>query len=174
MFAKYITAGLAGSVMLAGVAFAQTPTTTTDPANKMTPATASDSSFHGNWRTSKVIGLNVYNDNNENVGSINDLLTDKSGNIKAAVISVGGLLGVGARLVAVPFDKVKFANEPIAYTGVASGDSKPTSSTTTTGAATGAGTATPPKANPWYPDHAVYNASKDELKAMPEFKFSTE
>jgi sporulation protein YlmC with PRC-barrel domain len=176
MFAKYITAGLAGSAMLASVAFAQTPTTTSDPATNMAPAAAaSDSSFQGNWRTSKVVGLNVYNDNNENVGSINDLLTDKSGNIKAAVISVGGVLGVGARLVAVPYDKVKFANEPIAYTGVAgAGGSKPMSSTTTTGAATGAGTATPPKANPWYPDHAVYNASKDELKAMPEFKYSTE
>jgi hypothetical protein len=27
--------------------------------------------------------------------------------------------------------------------------------------------------NPWYPDHAVFNATKDELKAMPEFKYST-
>jgi hypothetical protein len=29
------------------------------------------------------------------------------------------------------------------------------------------------KPNPWYPDHAVFNATKDELKAMPEFKYST-
>jgi sporulation protein YlmC with PRC-barrel domain len=182
MFAKYITAGLAGSVMLAGVAFAQTPTTTTDPANKMTPATASDSSFHGNWRTSKVIGLNVYNDNNENVGSINDLLTDKSGNIKAVVIGVGGFLGVGTHLIAVPFDKVKFVNEPVAYTGAAatgspnSPGSRPalpttTGAATTTNAAPASATASKP--NPWYPDHAVFNATKDELKAMPEFKYST-
>ncbi|MGC2813398.1 MAG: PRC-barrel domain containing protein, partial [Bradyrhizobium sp.] len=26
---------------------------------------------------------------------------------------------------------------------------------------------------PWYPDHAVFNATKDQLKAMPEFKFSS-
>ena len=45
------------------------------------------------------------------------MLTDKSGNIKAVVIGVGGFLGVGEHLVAVPFDKVKFVNEPIAYTG---------------------------------------------------------
>jgi hypothetical protein len=32
--------------------------------------------------------------------------------------------------------------------------------------------ATASKPNLWYPDHAVYNASKDELKAMPEFNFS--
>ena len=29
------------------------------------------------------------------------------------------------------------------------------------------------KPNPWYPDHAVFSATKDELKAMPEFKYST-
>ncbi len=66
-----------------------------------------------------MVGLNVYNEKNENVGSINDLLMDKSGSIKAAVISVGGFLGMGARLVAVPFDKIKFSTEPVAYTGVA-------------------------------------------------------
>ena len=76
-------------------------------------------SFHGDWRASKVVGLNVYNDNNQSIGSINDLLMDKSGNIKAAVISVGGFLGVGEHLVAVPFEKVKFVNEPVPYTGVA-------------------------------------------------------
>jgi hypothetical protein len=62
----------------------------------------------------------VYNDSNESLGSINDLLTDKSGDIKAVVIGVGGFLGVGEHLVAVPFDKVKFVDEPIAYTGAAS------------------------------------------------------
>jgi sporulation protein YlmC with PRC-barrel domain len=174
MLAKYITAGLAGSALLATVAFAQTPTATTDRAN-MAPAAASDSSFQGNWRTSKVVGLNVYNDNNESLGSINDLLTDKGGNIKGVVISVGGFLGVGTRLIAVPYDKIKFVNEPIAYTGVAGGPNgasrPPMPSTTTTGSA-GVGMAAT-KSDPWYPDHAVFSATKDELKAMPEFRYST-
>jgi sporulation protein YlmC with PRC-barrel domain len=176
MFVKYVTAGLAGSALLATVAFAQTPTANSDGTNKMATASMSESSFQGSWRTSKVVGLNVYNDNNESIGSINDLLTDKSGNIKAAVLGVGGFLGMGAHLVAVPFDKVKFVNEPVAYTGVASGPNgagnRAAPSPVTTGAATGATAA--PKPNPWYPDHAVYNATKDELKAMPEFKYSTE
>jgi hypothetical protein len=156
MFAKYIAAGLAGTALLAGLAFAQTPTTTTDRAN-MAPAAASDSSFNG---------------------SINDLLTDRNGNIKAVVIGVGGFLGMGSQLVAVPFDKIKFVNEPVAYTGAANGPNAPGTrppSTTTTGAANPppaiANTAKP---NPWYPDHAVLNATKDDLKAMPEFKYSTE
>jgi sporulation protein YlmC with PRC-barrel domain len=178
MLVKYITAGLAGSALLASVAFAQTPTTTTDRAG-MAPAAASDSSasLQGNWRASKVVGLSVYNDNNQSIGSINDLLTDKSGNIKAAVIGVGGFLGVGEHLVVIPFDKIRFVNEPVAYVG-ASGNANgqpPVSSTTTTGSASTTGaasTATSSKPNPWYPDHAVYNATKDELKAMPEFKYS--
>jgi sporulation protein YlmC with PRC-barrel domain len=180
MLAKYTIAGLAGSALLASVAFAQTPTATTD-STKMAPAAASDtsSSFQGNWRASKVVGLNVYNDNNESVGSINDLLTDKSGSVKAVVIGVGGFLGVGEHLVAIPFDKVKFVNEPVTYTGAANAPNaigtRP-SSTTTTGAATtntAPASANMPKQNPWYPDHAVYNATKDELKAMPEFTYST-
>ena len=160
--------------MLASVAFAQSPSATTDRATTAAPAAASDtSSFKGSWRTSKLVGLNVYNDSNESLGSINDLLTDKSGDIKAVVIGVGGFLGVGEHLVAVPIDKVKFVDEPIAYTGAASapatGGARP-SSTTTTGAATTAPAAV--KKNPWYPDHAVFSATKDQLKAMPEFKYS--
>ena len=100
MLAKYITTGLVGSALLATVAFAQTPTATTDRAN-MAPATASEPSFKGDWRASKIVGLNVYNDKNESLGAINDLLTDKSGNIKAVVIGVGGFLGVGEHYVAV-------------------------------------------------------------------------
>jgi sporulation protein YlmC with PRC-barrel domain len=182
MLAKYMTAGLVGSALLATVAFAQNPTATGDrpaatpapaPAAAAAPVVASESSFQGNWRASKIVGLNVYNDNNESLGSINDLLTDKSGNIKAVVIGVGGFLCVGEHLVAIPFDKIKFVNEPVVYTGVAgannTGAGKPPASSTMT---TGAAIATKP--NPWYPDHAVYNATKDELKAMPEFKYSTE
>jgi sporulation protein YlmC with PRC-barrel domain len=167
MSVKHISAALAASVLLGSVAFAQTPTTTTDRSN-MAPS-ATSSSFQGNWRASKVVGLNVYNDDNQSIGSINDLLTDKSGNIKAVVVGVGGFLGVGAHLVAIPFEKVKFVNEPIVYTGTAGNSGATPMSTTTTGSTA---TATPPKPNPWYPDHAVFNATKDELKAMPEFNYS--
>src|SRR5450631_1073848 len=175
MFAKYVTTGLVGSLLLASAAFAEEPTATSDRANMApAPAAASQSSFQGDWRASKVAGLSVYNDNNENVGSINDLLMDKSGNIKAAVISVGGFLGVGARLVAVPFDKMKFVNEPVAYTGASNATGARPASTTTTGSAANppATATTTSKPNPWYPDHAVFNATKDELQNMTEFKYS--
>ena len=85
MLVKYIMAGVAASALLATVAFAQSPTTTTD-RNNMAPAASSttNASYQGDWRTSKLVGLNVYNNQNESIGSINDLLTDKSGNIKGS------------------------------------------------------------------------------------------
>src|SRR4051812_35309568 len=182
MFAKYLTAGLVGTALLATAAFAQSPAANSDRAN-MAPAAASttSSSFQGNWRTSKVVGLSVYNDNNESLGSINDLLTDKSGNIKAVVIGVGGFLGVGEHLVAIPWDKIKFVDQPVAYSGAAAPKTATNTAPggtaladrTTTGAANTAPAATASKPNPWYPDHAVFNATKDELKAMPEFKYNS-
>ncbi|MFO1110339.1 MAG: PRC-barrel domain-containing protein [Bradyrhizobium sp.] len=177
MIARYAIAGLAGSALLASVAFAQSPAQTSDTVKNSPTTTMSDTStpstVQSGWRASKLVGLSVYNDANESVGSINDLLTDRNGKITAVVIGVGGFLGVGEHLVAVPFEKVKFVDQPVAYTGASSAPAKPVPSTTTTGAATTTAPASTSKASPWYPDHAVFNATKDELKAMPEFKYST-
>ena len=99
MLTKYAVAGVAASALLASAAFAQSPSATTDSATTdrattAAPVAPSDaSSLKGSWRTSKLVGLTVYNDSNESLGSINDLLTDKSGDIKAVVIGVGGFLG---------------------------------------------------------------------------------
>ena len=169
MLTKYLLAGVAGSLLLASSAFAAEDTATKTPAPATTAAT--NTSFHGDWRASKVVGLNVYNEKNENVGSINDLLMDKSGNVKAAEISVGGFLGMGSRLIALPLDKVKFSETPVPSTTTSNaappaGTNRPASTTTGSTA-----TAPAPKANPWYPDHAMINGSKDELKNLPEFKF---
>ena len=176
MFAKTVTAALAGTALLAAMASAQTPTATGDRANAAS-GSISNSQLEGDWRASKVVGLRVYNDNNENLGSINDLIMDRNGNIKAAVLGVGGFLGMGAHLVAVPLDKIKFVNEPVVYTGSAgtgtsgAGGAMNRPASTTTGSA-GASGATTVKPNPWYPDHAVLNATRDELKSMPEFTYS--
>src|SRR6201993_710470 len=135
MLAKYAIAGVAGTALLASVAFAQSPATSSDTTKNAPTTTMSDtsSSFHGNWRASKLVGLSVYNEKNESVGSINDMLTDKNGKIVAVVIGVGGFLGVGEHLVAIPFDKVKFSTEPVAYTGASNtGAAKPPGSSSTT------------------------------------------
>jgi sporulation protein YlmC with PRC-barrel domain len=176
MLMKSIAAGLAGTALLATVAFAQNPAATTDKASPA--ATTTTTSAAGDWRASKMAGLKVYNEANENIGSINDLLMDKSGAVKIAVIGVGGFLGMGEHLVAVPYEKLKFVNEAIAYSAAPGTSANPNARppATTTGAATGtdktATTTTTSSGSKWYPDHAVFNASKDELKNMPEFKYS--
>ncbi|SFI22419.1 PRC-barrel domain-containing protein [Bradyrhizobium sp. Gha] len=174
MLIKSIAAGLAGTALLATVAFAQNPSTT-DKAPTASTATTTATSAAGEWRTSKMDGIKVYNEANENIGSINDLLMDKSGNVKIAVIGVGGFLGMGEHLVAVPYEKLKFVNEAVASTTTTTNPNAKPAATTTTGAATGTektATTTSSSSSKWYPDHAVFNATKDQLKNMPEFKYS--
>lgn len=178
MISKHMTVALIGSALLATAAVAQTPNATTNnQMNAPAATTSSDASYHGDWRASKVIGLSVYNDSNDKLGSISELLFDKSGNIQAAVIGVGGFLGVGQHDVVVDFSKLKFVDTPVPSSTSASTSTAPAGNgmrtTTTTGAATSATATATTKTNPWYPDHAVFSATKDELKAMPDFKYST-
>lgn len=57
------------------------------------------------YRMSKVIGSTVMNDKNEKIGSIDDVIAAKDKKqLDFAILQVGGFLGVGAHLVAVPFD----------------------------------------------------------------------
>jgi sporulation protein YlmC with PRC-barrel domain len=59
------------------------------------------------YRMSKLIGSSVVNDKNEKIGSIDDLIADKDKKqLDFAVLQVGGFLGVGGRLVAVPYESL--------------------------------------------------------------------
>jgi len=165
MSAKPTTLSLAGAALFAAIALAQTSTGHSSPSNSM-PA----SSLEGDWRASKIVGLSVYNDTDEKLGSINDLLVDKSGNIKAVVLGVGGFLGVGEHLVAISFDKIKFVSEPVS--GGKAGGGPATNHTTTTGSVTN-GSNTMAKPDSRSPDHALFDATEDELRATPGFKYST-
>jgi sporulation protein YlmC with PRC-barrel domain len=63
------------------------------------------------WRASKLAGLNVYNEQNEKVGDIREVLVNRQGQAEAIVIGVGGFLGVGERDVAVPFGSLKWVEQ---------------------------------------------------------------
>lgn len=58
------------------------------------------------------MGQSVYNGQNESIGSINDLILQKQGGVTAAVVGVGGFLGMGQKNVAVPFDKISATQNP--------------------------------------------------------------
>jgi type IV secretory pathway VirB10-like protein len=57
---------------------------------------------------SSIIGMPAVNSQDETIGDVNDLVTDRSGKITAALIGVGGFLGIGEKDVAVRFEDLKF------------------------------------------------------------------
>ncbi len=82
-----------------------------------------------------LIGLNITNDKNENIGEIKDLILSQ-GELAGYIVSVGGFLGLGDHYVIVSPKAVK-----VTYLA---NDKKWT---------------------------ATMNATKDDLKAAPEFKY---
>ncbi|WEX87940.1 PRC-barrel domain-containing protein [Sinorhizobium garamanticum] len=61
--------------------------------------------------TSTYVGQAVYNAADESIGEINDLIIKKDGGVEAAVIGVGGFLGIGEKNVAVPFDRIEISEQ---------------------------------------------------------------
>jgi sporulation protein YlmC with PRC-barrel domain len=160
------------SVSLAcGPALAQTaqPADRNAPAATTTTTSSSKLNLKGNWRASKLMGLDVYNENNEKLGDVNEIILDKNGKVTAVVIGVGGFLGMGEHDVAVSMDKLKFVEEP-ARTATATTTTKETTGTAT--APANSTTSRTTNTNDWVPDHAVMSANKEQLKAMPQFKYS--
>jgi sporulation protein YlmC with PRC-barrel domain len=50
---------------------------------------------------------NVYDTSDNTVGEVSDLLLDKSGQVRAVILSVGGFLGLGGKYVSVPFNALQ-------------------------------------------------------------------
>ncbi|TWB64800.1 hypothetical protein FBZ94_102341 [Bradyrhizobium sacchari] len=74
---------------------------------------------------------------------------------------------MGEHDIAVSMDKLKFVEEPVR---TSSTSNTTTTRETTTGAAST--TTTNRNTNDWVPDHAVMNGNKEQLKALPQFKYS--
>jgi hypothetical protein len=85
------------------------------------------------FRSSKLVGAPVVNDANQSIGKIDDLLVGRSDKVLYAVLSVGGFLGVGSKLVAVPYSSLQIGAKDVVLPG----------------------------------------GNKDQLKALPEFKYAT-
>ena len=173
---KLLAAALLSAAVFSAPAYAQT-------ADRAAPAATTAGSHEkmalkGNWRASKLMGLDVYNEANEKLGDVNELILDKNGKVSAVVIGVGGFLGMGEHDIAVSMDKLKFMEEPVRTSSTTPAtttrDNAAAPRETTTGAATTTATTTARSgnANDWTPDHAVMSGTKEQLKAMPQFKYS--
>lgn len=88
--------------------------------------------------SSKVVGLDVYNNDNKSIGQIKDLAFNGNGRINGYILSVGGFLGIGDHYVAVRPSAVN-----LSWDG---------------------------NAKKW---HATMNATADQLKAAPEYKYAS-
>lgn len=179
---KHTLTAAALAAVLAVPAFAQQPSTSTTPppaaqpsspsSSMPSPSTATpqkagfvQSQDANEWRGSKLIGTSVYGPDNSSIGEINDVIIGSDGQIKAAVIGVGGFLGVGQKDVAVPFQDLNVARKSdssaidkitVSYSKAQLNDApkfayyEPSGSTSTTtgaGTGTGMGSTTTPSSN---------------------------
>src|SRR5438132_12470422 len=69
------------------------------------------------YRTSKRLGASVVNDANDKIGVIDDLIVTRDDRIPYAIISVGGFLGVGDKLVAISFAELQLSPDRIVLAG---------------------------------------------------------
>jgi sporulation protein YlmC with PRC-barrel domain len=145
MASRYLVPALVAALLTSGAAVAQTSVqSTTTTAGKIDGAST--------WRISKLMGLDVYNTAKEKIGDVNEVLVDKTGKVSSVVIGVGGFLGMGERDIAVPLGQLTFSETPI--------------DSSTSGSSTKADT------KDWVPNHATMSATKEQLKAMPQFKYT--
>jgi sporulation protein YlmC with PRC-barrel domain len=154
------------SALLVGLTMVALPAHAQDTQRSNTKAqTEQNASDTGMWQASKLVGVNVYNGQNDKIGDIKELMIDKDGKVANVVIGVGGFLGMGERDVAVKFSELKWSDQSVRAASTSSSES-----TQTTGAAGSNTSNADRKRN--YPDHALLNATKDQLKAMPQFNYS--
>ncbi|MCH8531875.1 MAG: PRC-barrel domain-containing protein [Saccharospirillum sp.] len=65
-----------------------------------------DNTPSNGMQVSDLMGSNVRASDNEDIGSVDDMIVDSDGQIVAIIVSVGGFLGIGDREVAVGWDDV--------------------------------------------------------------------
>jgi sporulation protein YlmC with PRC-barrel domain len=121
---KRTIVGLAAAMALSGAAYAQV-------AHPTFPTVSPTEMY-----TSKLKGLNIYNQDNKAIGEIADVAVNPSNNVDAYIVSVGGFLGMGERYVAVAPSSVNVSWDA--------------------------------SNKKWV---AKMQATADELKAAPEFKY---
>lgn len=76
MRVKYLLAALIGASFIALPALAQSPNTKT-MSSQQSSNSEQNASAAGLWQGSKLVGINVYDEQNEKIGDIKELMVDK-------------------------------------------------------------------------------------------------
>ena len=69
------------------------------------------------YRASKVIGSSVVNEAGNTVGTVDDVIIGEDGKAPFVVLSVGGFLGIGTKLVVLPYQQLKTMDRKIVMPG---------------------------------------------------------
>jgi hypothetical protein len=108
---------LLASAAMIGVSFLSAPTKAQGIPQTVEITKVDVQKVAAGYRASKIIGNSVLNDANETIGKIDDLLVTRDGKEPYVVLSVGGFLGMGARLVVIRYDSLKFPDNKIVLPG---------------------------------------------------------
>ncbi|MGB7037393.1 MAG: PRC-barrel domain-containing protein [Xanthobacteraceae bacterium] len=92
---------------------AAAPATTQPPATQASPKPAAPSppaaiTILNDHEVEGILGREVVSTANEDMGRIVDVLVDRTGQVRAAIIDFGGFLGVGSRKIAVDWNALHF------------------------------------------------------------------
>jgi sporulation protein YlmC with PRC-barrel domain len=98
---KHLFASAALAMLLAG-GLAAGPTSAAQPATQLITTLPGEALPISNF-----YNQNVYDNRDNKIGEVNDLLLDSGGKVNAVMVGVGGFLGVGEKNVAVPFQALK-------------------------------------------------------------------
>ncbi|NRO97018.1 PRC-barrel domain containing protein [Paraburkholderia sp. NMBU_R16] len=72
------------------------------------------------YRASKMLGAPVYDENKNKIGKIDDLIVSPKDSVTYAILSIGGFLGVGRHLIAVPFSDLQIVDKQFRLRGLTS------------------------------------------------------
>jgi hypothetical protein len=89
-------------------AAAQAPAQAPSPAPTPAPLPPAAMTILANHEVQGILGREVLSSTGENMGRIVDVLVDRSGLVRAAIIDFGGFLGVGSRKIAVEWNAMHF------------------------------------------------------------------
>jgi sporulation protein YlmC with PRC-barrel domain len=101
-YALTLASAAASAALMCGTVAAQERSDS--PAQRSQNQAAQDRNLSaGNVHATHIIGAQVKNNAGQDIGEVQDLIVSSNGNIRTAVITVGGVLGVGAKKIGVPY-----------------------------------------------------------------------
>ena len=110
-FAMFVSAVIVGVALTAGTLRAQ------GTAQSITASRVDVVQLASGYRASKIVGSDVFNENRDKIGTIDDLIVNPKDSVTYAILSVGGFLGLGTHLIAVPFGSLQVVDKQMRLPG---------------------------------------------------------